>query len=266
MRKGKKDRTARVGKGRKITKNIERIKTGVPGFDELIAGGLEKNSIILIAGGTGTGKTNFSTKFLHYGAMNGEKGLYISFEEDPEQIKKHSKFLGMDFEELEKKNMVKFIKVDIYQVARVVEAALLKAKGKLMIKLTEMPTILPKGFKPERIVIDSLSALASAFKRENYRYFIFNFFSQLKKTGAVTLAISETTTEPTEYSRTGIEEFLADGVIVLYNIKHGDSRTRALEVLKLRGTKHEEKIVPFQITDKGIVVYPKQSILAALSE
>lgn len=241
-----------------------RIKTGVPGFDELIAGGIEKNSIILICGGTGTGKTNFCSQFLYHGALNGEKGLYISFEEEPEQIKNHMRLFGIDFEKPEKEHKIKFLKTDVHEISRKVHGALLKESGKLMIK--ELPSIIPKDFKPDRIVIDSLSALSSVFKEEDYRYFIFKFFSQLKETGATTFAITETRTEPAEYSRTGIEEFLGDGVIVLYNIKSGDTRIRALEILKLRGTKHEEKIVPFQITDKGVVVYPRQSILTAMRE
>jgi KaiC/GvpD/RAD55 family RecA-like ATPase len=250
----------------KLKKEIERVKTGIPGFDELVGGGIEKNSIVLVAGGTGSGKTNFSSQFLYYGAVNGEKGLYITFEENPEQIKRHLANFGMDFDKLEKKGKIRFVKVDVFQIAKAVEAALLKAKGELMIKLKGLPTIIPPRFKPQRIVVDSLSALAAVFKTENYRYFIFQFFSQLKETGATTFAISETGQEPTEYSRTGIEEFLGDGVIVLYNIKHGDTRLRALEVLKMRGIKHEKKIVPFKITNRGIVVYPKQSIITAMRE
>lgn len=244
----------------------ERITTGIPGFDELISGGIEKNSIVLVSGGTGTGKTNFCMQFLYKGAKDGEKGLYITFEEDAEQIKKHAKQFGFDFEKLEKEGKVKFVKSDVHEIARVVEASLLKAKGELLIELKRLPMLIPKGFKPDRIVVDSLSAITAAFKESDYRYFIFKFFNLLKKTGATTFAASETGQEPSEYSRGGIDEFLGDGVIVLYNIKHGDTRVRALEVLKLRGTKHKEKIVPFQITDKGIVVYPEQSVFTTLDE
>lgn len=242
----------------------ERITTGIPGFDELISGGIEKNSIILISGGTGTGKTNFCVQFLYKGAKKGEKGLYITFEEGPEQIKKHAKQFGFDFEELEKEEKVKFVKSDVHEIARIVEATLLERKGGLLIELKRLPTLIPKDFNPDRIVIDSLSAISSAFKESDYRYFLFKFFNLLKDSGATTFVASETAQEPTEYSRSGIEEFLGDGVVVLYNIKHGDTRVRALEVLKLRGTKHKEKIVPFQITGKGIEVYPDQSILTTL--
>ena len=248
----------------------KRIKTGVPGFDDLIVGGFEGGSVVLLSGGAGTGKTNLSCQFLYNGAKSKRRGLYITFEEDAEQIKNHMKNFGMDFYDFESRGHIKFLKVDIYyisqQMTRIVEAGLLKQRGRLLVELEDIPPILPKDFKADIIVIDSLSALASALKRENYRYFIFHLFTQLKKSGAVTFAITEFQQDPNIQGRTKIEEFLADGVVRLYNLKHGDSRIRALEVLKLRGTKHEEKIVPFNITDRGIIVYPNQSVLTALGE
>ena len=71
---------------------------------------------------------------------------------------------------------------------------------------------------------------------------------------------------PTIYSSRGTEEFLADGVIVLYAIKQGNMRENAIEVLKLRGTKHQKKIVALKITDKGIEVYPEQEVFDEIGE
>lgn len=242
-------------------KVANRIKVGIPGFDQLIEGGVEKNSIVLVAGGTGTGKTSFCLQFLHYGAHDGEKGLYISFEEPTEQIMRHAGSFCPGCKVDPEKIGIRFQRVDVYRVAKAVEASILKAKGELLIEMKDLPVIIPEGFKPDRIVVDSLSALSAVFKEEDYRYFVFKFFAFLKSLGATTFAITETTQDPTEFSRTGIEEFLGDGVIVLYNLKQGDVRVRAVEILKLRGVKHKEKIVPFKITDKGIEVYPDQSIL-----
>ena len=72
--------------------------------------------------------------------------------------------------------------------------------------------------------------------------------------------ISESTDVANKLTSSGVEEFLADGVIVLYNIQRGTVRENAIEVLKLRGAKHQKKIVAMQITDKGIVVYPEQEV------
>ncbi len=66
------------------------------------------------------------------------------------------------------------------------------------------------------------------------------------------------------FSQTGVEEFLADGVIVFYNFKRGDVRENAIEVLKMRGEKHQKKIVAMQITNEGIVVYPEQEVFSEM--
>ena len=246
-----------------MEKKSSKIATGILGFDDLAKDGIERGSVILIAGGTGTGKTNFCSQFLHYGAQQGENGLYITFEEDPDQIQRHVAAIGIDFSKFVKAGKTKFQKVDVYKVSKAVEAEILRAKGELLIDMKSLPEIIPRGFKPNRIVVDSLSALSAVFKPEDYRYFVFKFFSFLKSLGATVFAISETTQDPSEFSRTGIEEFLGDGVFVLYSIKQGDVRIRAVEILKLRGSSHEGRIVPFKITEKGIQVFPTQSILAA---
>ncbi len=76
--------------------------------------------------------------------------------------------------------------------------------------------------------------------------------------------IIETEQVPKIFSETGVEEFLADGVIVLYSLKHGNVRENALEILKLRGAAHQKRIVAMQITSDGIVVYPEQEVFSDL--
>jgi len=122
--------------------------------------------------------------------------------------------------------------------------------------------LIPKDFTPEIIVLDSLTAVASAFvgKEDSYRIYIeqlFRFFEKIKST---TFLITETEQIPKIFSASGVEEFLADGVIVLYNIKRGNVKEKAIEVLKLRGAKHQAKIVPMEIGNKGIEVYPEQEV------
>ena len=87
----------------------------------------------------------------------------------------------------------------------------------------------------------------------------------MEKTGATSLLITETEQIPKVFSPTGVEEFLADGVVVLYNLKHGNVRENAIEILKLRGAAHQKKIVAFQITAQGMVVYPEQEVFSEIS-
>lgn len=88
----------------------------------------------------------------------------------------------------------------------------------------------------------------------------------MKNVGATSFLITETEQIPKIFSTTGVEEFLADGVIVLYAIKRGNVRENAIEVLKLRGAKHQKKIVAMQITDKGVIVYPEQEVFGGTGE
>jgi len=244
------------------------LKTGVPGFDDLLQEGMPKGAAILVAGGAGSGKTIFCLQTLNYGASNGEKCLYISFEESEKNLKKHMKQFGWDPDGLEKKGLLKIKQADAFDISTSVEALLAKAKGELMIELEEVPGLVPEGFKPDRIVLDSLSALAAAFttREETYRIYIEQLFRYFEKQGVTSFLISETEQSPTKFSETGVEEFLADGVIVMYNIRRGNIRENAIEILKLRGTRHQKKIVAFQITDQGMVVYPEQEVFGGLED
>ncbi|MFH0954826.1 MAG: ATPase domain-containing protein [Candidatus Micrarchaeota archaeon] len=223
-------------------------------FDELLEdGGIERGMTVLISGGAGTGKTTFCMQSIYYGALKGEKGVYISFEEEPDNIRYHmKKNFGWNLEELEKKGLVAIIKFDPTKIARQVEEVLVKEAGMLRIKVKEM--VLP--IKPDRIAVDSLSALAIEFENEkSYRKYIKELFHTLQDYNSINLVISETEQNPRTYSRTGVEEFLGDGVIVLYNLKVAGIRKNALEILKLRSGKHVKEMVPYALTEKGFEIF-----------
>jgi KaiC/GvpD/RAD55 family RecA-like ATPase len=238
-------------------KQFEILKVGVSKFDDLIGDkGLERNSTILISGGCGTGKTTFALQSLYFGALNGQKSIFISFEEEPEKIKAHMmKNFGWDFQALEKKKLVKFIKLDPIKTARKVEASRFRESGTLRIKVA--PLKLP--FTPDRLVVDSLSALSIAFEaEENYRRYIRHLFETLESYNSINFVLTETEQDPKIYSRAGIEEFLADGVVVLYNIKIKGRRRMALEILKLRSSSHAKRLIPYRLTSKGVDILPER--------
>ncbi|HLG24362.1 MAG TPA: ATPase domain-containing protein [Candidatus Nanoarchaeia archaeon] len=240
------------------------LKIGVPGFDELIdKGGVSKGMSILVSGGPGSGKTTFCLQTLAHGASVGEKCLYLSFEESEERLKGHMRNYGLNPDELEKKGTLLIKRMDPFRISRSVEALLAKARGELLIEIDELEGLIPEGFTPQRIVLDSLSAVAAAFagKDEGYRIYIEQLFKALENIGALSFLITEINLEKSQYSRSGIEEFLSDGVIAFYNIRKGNVRVSAVEIVKLRGSSHKKKIVPFSIiSGKGIEVYPQENI------
>ncbi|MBT4135440.1 bacteriohemerythrin [archaeon] len=258
---------ANEGKDKKIKKGSGRyVVTGVPGFDDLLEQGIPKGNALLIACGAGSGKTIFSLQSLVHQAKKGKKCLYMSFEERESRLISHMEDFGWNPKELIEKGNLKIMRINPFDITRNVDALLAKQKGELLIEID--PVIIPKDFKPDFIALDSLTAIASAFtgKEENYRIYIEQLFRFFEKIGATSFLITETEQIPKIFSKTGVEEFLADGVIVFYNLKHGNVRENAIEILKLRGAAHQKKIVAMQITGKGIMVYPEQEVFSEISE
>ncbi|MBT4165995.1 hypothetical protein HOE04_03080 [archaeon] len=254
--------------GKKVKKKIsgKYILTGVPGFDDLMTKGIPKGNAMLVAGGAGSGKTIFCLQTLVNKAKEGKKCLYMSFEERESRLLSHMEEFGWNPKELIDNGNLKIQRINPFDITRNVDALLAKQKGELLIDID--PVIIPKDFKPDFIALDSLTAIASAFtgKEENYRIYIEQLFRFFEKIGATSLLITETEQIPKIFSKTGVEEFLADGVVVFYNLKHGNVRENAMEILKLRGAAHQKKIVAMQITGQGIVIYPEQEVFSDISE
>ncbi len=246
----------------KNTDEDEWIKLGIPGIDSLFEKGIPKGTANLLSGGPGSGKTILSLQTLNYGATHGEKCLYMTFEESPERLRKHMHDFGWNPEELEKKGLLVIKQYDPFEITRMVEALLEKAKRELLIEAT--PLVLPDGFKPDRIAVDSLSAIAAPFigREENYRIYVEYLFKYFESLGATSFFISEPGTDDSQtLTRSGVEEFLADGVILLYNVRKGGMRESAVEILKMRGAKFQKKAVFMEINGgEGIVVYPTHRV------
>ena len=247
----------------KALKSGKWVLTGVEGFDALLDKGIPKGLAILVCGGPGSGKTIFCLQTLAYACKQKEKCLYMTFEESPKRLAEHMADFGWDAQKMIDDGYLVIQKYNPYDVTRQVEAMLEQAKGELLIDVK--PLLFPKGFQPDRIIVDSLSAIASAFvgKEETYRIYIEQLFRIFEDINATSFLISETTELPKKLTESGVEEFLADGVIVIYNLRHGNVRESAIECFKLRGTSFKKKIVAMQILGgRGIEVYPDQEVFS----
>lgn len=247
-------------------KQRKNLKTGVPGFDELLDKGIPEGSAILVSGGPGSGKTTFCIQQLGFGAEHGEKCLFISLEEEEDRLVDHMKGYGLNPDKYLRNGLLKVKKLDSFKLARSVEALLAHARGELMIDIEPVLDIIPDGFKPDRVVIDSLSSIAAAFagRPEEYRIYVEQLFNIFGRVGATSFIITEIQgSESTGHG--GVEDFLADGVINFYNMRKGNIRQPAVEILKMRGTRHKKKIVPFNfISGKGIEIYPLEEVFHEL--
>lgn len=237
------------------TVDPNRVPTGIPGFDGLIEGGLERNGVILIGGDSGAGKTIFCLQYLYNGITKyNEPGVFLSFAEPREAIIAHGRRFGWDFEKLEKEKKFVFIRYEPHEVANIV-----KEGGGLI-----RDTIDDIGAR--RIVVDSVTAYSMFFKTSyEASESLLSLFELVRGWHCTTLLISEELVS-LEKARTDRTEFLADGIIYLYHFRRGDVRTRAVEVLKMRDTNITEKLCPFRIVEDGLVVFPDTGIFDELKQ
>ncbi len=203
---------------------LEYCPSGIPGFDE-VTGGFYRGQVILVAGNAGSGKTTFSAKFIYEGARKfNEPGIYISTGESKREFYSYMHDLGMNFEEIEKMNLFRFI-----------EMFSPTSNDALMI-LSEKLTANALEIKAKRIVIDSISPFLKLTQAMEARAILQNALRSLAKTLDSTILL--TVEIPTGETRIGaeIEEFVVDGVIKLrLEVGEAGSPRRIMEVLKLRG-------------------------------
>ncbi len=238
------------------------LKTGIEGFDSLLTKGIPRGVTILLSGGPGCGKTTFGLHMLAKAAQKKEKCLYMSFEEKEKQLISHMETFGFNPKKSIEAGDLIIKRYDPFMISQNVEALLAEARGELLIKLDKIEQFIPKGFNPSIIILDSLSAVSAAFagRKDGYRIYIEQLFRSLEKTGATSFLITETSANLKTYE-SKVEEFLADGVISFYNIRKGNSRVKALEIIKIRGVNFKKKIVPFDILEgTGIEVYPMEEV------
>jgi len=239
------------------------LKTQIAGFDNLFTqGGIPKGNSILIAGGPGTGKSTFCRQICFNLVSNGKNCMYVSFEESKERIIKSMENFGWDVKKYIENGKLLVQKINPLDILRMKFGSIGGSGSATELSYKIKPLVIPKDFQPEVIVVDSLTAIiaASVTKDKNYRVYLQQLFSFFEETGSTSFLITETDPIPTRYSATGIEEFLADGIIVLYNVQKSDKRENAIEVLKMRYGKHQKKIVLVDITEKGIKVHPDKNV------
>jgi circadian clock protein KaiC len=243
----------------------EVLHTGISGFDKLFGnGGLPKGNASLVAGGPRTGKSTFCRQVCFHLVSQGKKCMYVSFEESKERILRSMEAFGWDVQQYVDEGVFLIQKVNPLDILRMKFGSLGGSGSATEISYKIKPLVIPKDFKPEVIVVDSLTAIiaASISKEKNYRVYLQQLFSFFVETGATSFLISETDPMPTKYSESGIEEFLADGIIVFYNLQKDDTRQNAIEILKMRYSKHVKKMVSMEISDNGIVINAEKPVFA----
>jgi len=225
---------------------VDRVESGIPGLDKLIEGGFVKNSVNLVAGQTGTGKTLFCMQYLLHGLKKGENGVYITLEQKEDEILQDMGRFGSDVE------FQKYIKAGKFLLAH------LEPTG--MGELTAATVNYIKKVNAKRFVLDSLSIATMGWKIgemdvTKIRGEVFAFIKSLKNMGVTSLLITEIPeTDVRALSRFGFEEYLADGIIKLHYLGIGEATYNNLEIRKMRRTSHAKGTFPIEFTKDGLKI------------
>jgi circadian clock protein KaiC len=219
----------------------ERVTSGIPELDEMCGGGFFRDSIILLSGATGTGKTLTATQFLAAGAGKGEKCLFLAFEESREQLFRNAHGWGMDFENLERQGFLKVI--CLYPEVQGLEDHLIAIKRVL------------EDFRPQRLAVDSLSALERVAPLKSFREFVIGLTSFIKQQQIAGLL---TATTPSLMGGVSVTEThistITDSIILLRYVEIYGEMRRGITVLKMRGSAHDKNIREFSITARGMQI------------
>ena len=236
---------------------VERISTGVNGLDNIIQGGIPKNSITLVSGPPGSGKSIFCFQFLYEGVKRGEKCLFLTLDKKVENTLIQARELGFDFQPAMENKSVKFIFLNINKklVYETMTNEILSGEYDRVVldsitPLSEMPIFLknPESFRD----IDTFNAeeLPSGSFLPITRIHLRYIMDALESSNSTSLITSELPHGSSLLSRDGISEFLADGVIVMSLDPTMDRRK--ITVMKMRSTKHTLKPHDIEIVEGGI--------------
>ena len=222
---------------------MKKIKSGIPGFDEIIKGGILENSAILIVGPPGTGKSVFALQFALGGMDNKEPALYISSEESRESLYNYAESLGINLNIY--KNLFFFYEPNL-------------AKPELF-SLRE-PIALIKKNKIKRVVLDSLTLFKLVYGKTEFEFRggIMDFLANIKSLGVTLLATSEKSLNDLDKIDYEPQDFLFEGLILVAKIRRGSSFERVITVAKMRGQNHLLDVFPFAIKEGGITIFTKQ--------
>ncbi|MFH1225150.1 MAG: ATPase domain-containing protein [Candidatus Diapherotrites archaeon] len=224
---------------------VERTFSGIPGLDEMIGGGIPRGNLVVLSGDPGSGKTVFCLQFLYEGAKKyGESGVYVSLEETEDAIVSGALEFGMDIKELIDQEKLKIITIELYDFERLKNAV--------------EDTV--ASINAVRVVIDPGVIFKLFFDRElEARKRIVSLGKMFKRIGCTTIITSEISLDKTQ-SLYGLEEYVADGVLLLYHTKLRNRFVRSIGILKMRNTEISEQLKPIQITDNGVKVLTKAEL------
>lgn len=231
---------------------IEKQPTGIAGFDHITNGGLPRGRATLLSGTAGSAKTVFAVQFLIEGITRGEPGVFVTFEETPSDVRRNVLGFGWDIAALETARQFAFVDASQRPDEERIEAGAYDF-GALVARIEAAA----RRVKAKRVALDSVGAVFAQFAdASSVRRELCRISAALKEMAVTAIITAERNEEYGPISRHGMEEFVADNVVLVRNVLEDEKRRRTIEVLKLRGTSHQKGEYPFSINERGVIVIP----------
>ncbi len=217
-----------------------RIPSQIPGFDEMIEGGIPVGSIVMLAGNAGSGKTLFSSHLINANSQYG-KSLYCGFFERKEHFIGNAERFGFNFKKLEEEG-----KLVISEFFPILEEGI-----NLLVSAIEADIL---RIKPSLLIIDSASTLAGDVRGQQEIRILLKMIDSITKSQNVTVILVTELPLNINAVGLGVEEFMADSIIMMRYVEVDGVIKRCLAVMKMRETNHDMNIHEYVITKKGIEV------------
>jgi KaiC/GvpD/RAD55 family RecA-like ATPase len=236
-----------------------RVPTGIEGLDTLIEGGFAKDTVNLVVGPPGSGKTLFAAEFIYNGArFYDEKGVFLALEESRDNVLRAITNFSPDFEDMVNKGLINLI--DFGEIRKSCDTdEELKGEVASLATIQKFLNNYIDTSGAKRVVVDSLSAISLYYPMmNNMRRELFRFARFLKDKGVTSVVVSELITN--DGRKFNVEQFVSDSVIMLGYENVNNEFRRTVTVYKMRFTKHDPYKHPFRISEEGIEVWPKEQI------
>lgn len=236
----------------------KKLQTGISGFDHISHGGLPLNRATLVAGTAGSAKTLFAAQFLASGIQNfDEPGVFVTFEETPADIRENLITFGWNVQEWEEQKKWAFVDVS----PNIDDETFISGDYELSAIIARIQHAV-QAVNAKRLVLDSIGAFFSQLTDVHIvRRELFGISAALKRMGVTAVVTAERTSDYGEIARFGVEEFVADNVVLLRNPLELEKRRRTIEILKFRGSNHEKGECPFTVLDnEGLSFIPLSSM------
>jgi circadian clock protein KaiC len=237
---------------------VQKLPTGIASFDVIAKGGLPVNRTTLLSGTAGSGKTVFAMQFLAAGIRDaGESGVFVTFEESAADIRRNMRSFGWDLDGWERDGRLLFVDASPDPGVEIIESGSYDL-GALLARVEYAV----RKVGARRVSVDSLGAVFSQFSDQSVvRRELFRISSALKAMDVTAVLTAERVDDYGPVARFGVEEFIADNVMILRNVLEAENRRRTIEILKFRGTDHQKGEFPLTIiSGRGVVVIPLSAI------